>query len=158
MRVHSYVLSRNHFAVEEGCLCTVLLIILLDKSESILDKLHILRIVIDFDSKEFRSLHKSVDTDRKVLTTDIDESSIKERKHSLCLKGLEVLVISELNLMHKVHNLSKICQVVSAVLDRILDAAVKVDREHALGSSRHSAGTKGIAESVVLDLITQTAT
>ena len=39
----------------------------------------------------------------------------------------------------------------------ILDTAVEVDRQHALGTSGHATGTECIAESVVLDLVAQTA-
>ena len=83
-------------------------------------------------------------------------SCVKERKHSLLLERLEVLVICELYLMYKVHNLSKICKVVAAVLYRVLDTAVKVDGKHALRTCGHSAGTEGVAETIVLDLVAQT--
>ena len=155
--LYTYIFGRDHLAVEEGCLCAVLLVVFLDKSECVLYELHILRVVVDLDSKELGSLYQTVDTDCEVLTTDVDESCVKERKHSLCLKGLEVFVICELNLMHKIHNLSKICKVVAAVLYRVLDTAVKVDGKHALRTCGHSAGTEGVAESVVLDLVAQTA-
>ena len=129
---HTYILSRDHLAVEEGCLCAVLLVIFLDESESALYELYVCRVVVDLYAEEFCSLHETVDTDSKVLAADVDEACIEERKHALLLESLEVLVVCELYLVNEVNNLCEVCHVVSAVLYRILDAAVKVDGEHAL--------------------------
>ena len=130
--LHTYILSRNHLAVEEGCLCAILLIIFFDESESALHELNICRIVVDLDAEEFCSLHETVYADCEVLAADVDEACIEERKHALLLESLEVLIVCELHLVNEVNNLCEVCHVVSAVLYRILDAAVKVDGEHAL--------------------------
>ena len=155
--LYADIFCRNHLAVEQCGLGAVLPVVILDESEGILNELHIFRIVVDLDSEELCSLHESVDTYSKVLTADVDEAGIKERKHSLLLECLEVLVICKLYLMYKVDDLRKVCQIVTSILYCILDAAVEIDCEHALRSGRDTAGTEGVAESVVLDLVAQTA-
>ncbi len=104
--LHTHVFSRNHFAVEESCLGTVLLVVFFNKSECILDELDVFRIVVDLYSEEFGCFYQTIDTDCKILTSDIDEACIKERKHALFLQGLEILIICKLYLVDKVHNLS----------------------------------------------------
>ena len=83
---YSYILGRNHFAVEESCLGTVLLVVFFNESEGILDELYIFWVVVDLDSEEFGSLYQTVDADCKILTADVDEPCIKERKHTLFLE------------------------------------------------------------------------
>ena len=59
--------------------------------------------------------------------------------------------------MHQVDDLFEVGQVVHAVLHGILDAAVEVDRQHALRTGRYAAGAERVAEPVVLYLVAQAA-
>ena len=57
----------------------------------------------------------------------------------------------------EVDDLREILPVVELVVHGILDAAVEVDGQHALGTCGDATGTEGVAETVVLDLIAQAA-
>ena len=59
--------------------------------------------------------------------------------------------------MHQFDYLTHKLEVRDVVLALVLDAAVEVDGEHALGAGGHAARTEGVAETVVLDLVSQTA-
>ena len=59
--------------------------------------------------------------------------------------------------MAQVDDFLKEGEVVHVVACRILDAAVEVDGEHALRSGGDAAGSQGVAEAVVLDLVAQAA-
>ena len=73
------------------------------------------------------------------------------------LKLLEILVVCQLHLMTEVDHLREILLVVDLVVDGILDAAVEIDGEHALRTGGYASGTEGVAEPIVLNLITQAA-
>ena len=60
--LHTYVLGRNHFAVEHNILGTVFLVIVFHRAEYALNKFQILGIVGNSISQRFRSLNKTVNT------------------------------------------------------------------------------------------------
>ena len=155
--LYTNVLSRNHLAVEHCLLGAVLLVVLLNKSENFLNIMCILRVVVYLVAQELGSLHQTVDTNRQILSSDIDVTGIEQRKHSLCLQVFQVLVVGKLYLVYEIYHLSQELHVIHLMLYGILDTAVQVDCQHALASGRNSACSQSIAESVVLDLVPQTA-
>ena len=154
---YSHILRRNHLAVEESFLGAILLVVSFDYAEHFLYEFGVLRIVGNFKSEEFRSLYHTVDTYGEILPCDIDVTGIEERKHTLGLKVLEILVVADLYLVHEVGDILEEGDIVHSVLHCILYAAVEIDGEHGLGTRGHSAGTEGVAESVVLNFVAQTA-
>ena len=50
------------------------------------------------------------------------------------LQLLQVLVVSQLNLVAEVDNLAQILQIILLVVNGILDATVQVDGKHRLGT------------------------
>ena len=74
--------------------------------------------------------HRDIYKDFASLKTDVAEGD--ENKSELDIESLEVFVICELYLVDEVYNFCEVCHVVPSVLYCILDAAVKVDCEHAL--------------------------
>ena len=57
--------------------------------------------------------------------------------------------------MGKVNDVFQILQVGDIQAACLLDTAVEVDGEHALGAGGHAAGAQGVAETIVLDLVAQ---
>ena len=90
--LHTDILGRDHLAVEHHVLRAVLLIILLNKSEDALNEVQVVVVRRDLQTHELGCLHESVDTDRQILTGDIDIAGIEERQHAAGLQFLQVLV------------------------------------------------------------------
>ena len=155
--LHAHILGWYHLAVEEHVLGAIELVVFLDKSKHGLHKLEIVGIVGDLESTELCRLYKSVDTDGEILARHIDISCVEEGQHAMRLKLLEILVVCQLHLMTEVDHLREILLVVDLVVDGILDAAVEIDGEHALRTGGYASGTEGVAESVVLNFVAQTA-
>ena len=155
--LHTHILGRNHLAVEHHILTAVLLVVLLNQSENTLNEMHIVVVRCDFQSHELSSLYQAVDTNGQVLTVDIDITGIEQRQHTMCLQVFQVFVVGQLHLMAQVDHLAKIGQIIHLMVDGILHTTVQVDGQHTLGTSRHATSTQCIAESIVSDLITQTA-
>ena len=59
--------------------------------------------------------------------------------------------------MTEVYHPTEVLLVVELVVHGVLYAAVQVDGEHALRTCRYASRTESIAESVVLNLVAQTA-
>ena len=106
--LHSHILRRNHLAIEQCCLGSIPDVVFFDKAESVLNELDIIRIVVNLNTKEFSSLYKTVYTNRKILSSYIDEAGIKEREHSLRLKSLKILIICKLYLVDEIYNFRQI--------------------------------------------------
>ena len=155
--LHTHVLGGNHLAVEHDVLGAVFFVFLLDKTKDRLDEFAVLRVVIDGNAHEFGGFDEAVDTDGEVLTCDVDVAGVEERQHAVCLQVFEVLVVGELHLVAEVDDVEEEFLVVLAVVDGVLDAAVEVDGEDALGTRGDTAGTEGVTEAVVGNLIAQTA-
>ena len=132
--LHADILGRNHLAVEHHVLRAILLIILLDKAEDALYEVQVVVIGRNLQTHELCGFHKTVDTDRQILTGDIDIAGIEERQHAAGLQFLQVLVVGKLHLMAKVNNAAQIVQIVDLVVHGKLDATVQIDGEHALGT------------------------
>ena len=130
--LHTYILSRNHFAVEHYVLSTILTVVLLNQSKDTLYKVQVVIVRSNLQPHELSSLNQSVDTDGKILTADIDITSIKQRQHTVLLQFLQVLIVSQLYLMAEIDNFTKILQVVLIVVYSILYATVQVDSEYTL--------------------------
>ena len=77
--------------------------------------------------------------------------------HTLALQVFKILFISRLHLMHQVNHLAHKLQMRNIVLVFVLDTAVDIDSQHALGTGGHTTRTQGIAKAIVLNLITQAA-
>ncbi len=151
------VLGRNHLAVEEHVLGAVLLVVLLYDGQDALHELLVLVVGVNLQAHELGSLHEAVDADGEVLAVHRDVASVEEWQHAVGLQLLEVLVVGELHFVADVDDVGEELLVVLAVVDGVLDAAVEVDGEHGLGSCAHAAGTEGVGEAVVLNLVAQTA-
>ena len=72
-------------------------------------------------------------------------------------KIFQVLIISQLHLVTEVDDIEQILLIVQFVVHSILNATVEIDGEHTLRARRHATGTQRIAETIVLNLVTQTA-
>ena len=59
--------------------------------------------------------------------------------------------------MAQIDHTTQILQIIQLVVDGILDTTVQVDSEHTLRTSTYTACPKRIAETIVGNLITQTA-
>ena len=154
--LNTHILGRYHLTVEHDFLAAVLLVVLLNQSQDCLNELQILGIVINLQSHKLGSLYQTIDTDGEILTAQVDVTCIKQRKHTILLKFLEVFVISQLHLVAEVNNMREVFLIVEIVIDSILYATIQVDSEHALRTGRNSTGSQRIAEPVVLYLVTQT--
>ena len=154
---HAYVLRRNHLAVEEQFFALVLVVVLLDQSEHVLHKMLVLWVVVNWDVEEFRSFHQTVHTDGEILAVDGDIARIEQRKHSFGLQIFEVLVVADLHLVHQVNDFADELELRDVVAAFVLDAAVDIDGEHALGTGGDTACAKRVAEAVVLDFVAQAA-
>ena len=130
--LYTNVLCRNHLAVEHHVLGTILLVVLLNKSEDSLYEMQIIIVWSNLQSHELCCLYQSVDTDGKILTADVDISCVEEWQHTTLLELLKVLVVCELYLMAEVDNTTKILQVVELVVYCILDTTIQVNSEHTL--------------------------
>jgi len=117
----------------------------------------VLRVVVDRDAEELGGFHQTVHADGEVLAVDGDVAGVEERQHSLGLQVLEVLVVADLHLVHQVDDLLDELELRDVVAAFVLDATVDVDGEHTLGAGGDTACAEGVAESVVLDFVTQTA-
>ena len=73
------------------------------------------------------------------------------------MQFLQVLVVADLHLVAQVDDLLKEGKVVHVVARGILDAAVQVDGQHALGARGHATGAESVAEAVVLDFVAEAA-
>ena len=73
------------------------------------------------------------------------------------LEFFEILVVCQLHFMCQVNYFGKIFLVVNFVVHSVLDTSVQVYRQHAFRTGRHSSCSKRVAETVVLDLISQSA-
>ena len=155
--LHTYVLCRDHLAVEHHIFRAVLFVLLLDDAEQLLHEMRILRRIFDLQTEELGSLYQTVHTDRQILTADIDVAGVEQRQHAFRLQGLEVLVVCQLHFVHQVNDILYICLVRDVVTYGVLDGAVQVDRQHGFRTRRDTAGAEGVAETVVRDRVTQTA-
>ena len=155
--LHADVLGRDHLAVEHDLLRAVLLVILLDQTQDALHEVEVVVVGRDLEAHELGSLDEAVDADGQILAGDVDVAGIEERQHAVGLQLLEVLVVGQLHLVAKVDDAAEILQIVLAVVDGILDAAVEVDCQHRLRAGGDAAGAKRVGEAVVGDLIAQAA-
>ena len=151
------VLGRDHLAVEHHVLAAVFLVEAFDHPEDFLDEGHVVRVVGDADAQEFGGFHQAVHADGQVLAADVDEARVEERQHTLGLQVGQVGIVGQLHLVHQFHHLLEEFHIGDAFLEGMLDAAVKIDRQHALAAGAHAAGAEGVAEAVVLDLVAQAA-
>ena len=157
--LHAHVLGGDHLAVEHQAvlLRVVFLVVLLDEAQNILHKLLVVGIVRDLDFQELGSFHKTVHANGEILAPKVDVTRVKQRQHAFALQLLQVLVVTNLHFMAEVDDFFKEGQVVHVVACGILDTTVKVDGEHALGTGRNATSAKGVAETVVLNLVAQAA-
>ena len=156
---HAHVLGRDHLAVEHEAvlLRVVLLVIAFDEAQNILYEMFVIGVVGDRNLEELGGFDEAVDADGEVLAAQVDVAGVEQRQHAFGLEGLKVLVVADLYLMAEVDDLLKEGQVVHVVARGVLDAAVEVDGEHALGTCGHATCAKGVTEAIVLNLVAQTA-
>ncbi len=154
---HTHIFGGNHLAVEEQLFALVLVVVFLNQSEHLFHKMLVLRIVVNGDVEEFRRFHQSVHADGEVLTVNGDVAGIEQRKHSFGLQVFEVLVVGNLYFVHQIDDLTDELELRDIVAAFVLDAAVDVDGEHALGAGGDAARAEGVAEAVVLDFVAQAA-
>ena len=153
----TYVLGRNHLAVEHQLLGTVLLVVLLDEAEDALYEVFVVIVRRNLQTHELSSLYESVDADGQVLAADVDVAGVEQWQHTVLLQLLQVLVVGGLHFVAEIDDATQILQIVYLVVHSILDTAVQVDGEHGLGTRRNTTGTQRIAETVVGNLVAQTA-
>ena len=156
--LHSYILSRYHLTVEHHFFSAVFLVIVLHNTENRLHEMQIVRIVVYLQPEELSGFHQTVHTDSKILTAHVYVSRIEERQHLMLLQLFQIFIISKLNLMTQIHYLCQELLIIHLIVDSILYATVQIYRKHTLRTSRDASCSKSITESVVLYLITQTAT
>ena len=154
---YPHVFGGNHLAVEEQLFALVLVVVFFDQTEHLFHKMLVLRIVVNGDAEKFGRFHQTVDTDGEVLAVDGDVAGVEQRKHAFGLQVFEVLVVGNLYLMHQVDNLADELELRDIVAAFVLNAAVDVDGEHALGAGGDATCAKGVAETVVLDFVAQAA-
>ena len=154
---HADVFGRDHFAVEHHLLASVFLVIPFDQPEYLLYESRIARVVVDLDAERFGGLYQSVHADGQVLAVHVDVACVEQRQHPFVVKILEVFVIGHLHLVYQVHHPFEEREVRQAGVGRMLDTAVEVDRQHAFRSGRNATGAERIAETVVLNLVSQAA-
>ena len=153
--LHTDVLGRNHLAVEHHVLRAILPVVLLNETQNALYEMQVVVVGRNLQAHELGSLHQTVDTDGKILATNVDIASIEQRQHTVALQLLQVLVVGQLHLVAEVDHAAQILQVIHLVVDGILDATVQVDGEHALRARRYATGSKRVTESVVGNLVPQ---
>ena len=154
---HTYVFGWNHLAVEHQARFLVLFVVFLDKAEYLFHKVLIFRVIANFDAFKLGCFDYTVDTYCEVLAVDCDVSGVEQREHAFVAEVTQVAVVSHLYLVHEVDDFLDEAKERHAVLFFVLDAAVHVDCEHALGACRHAAGAEGVAELVVGNLVTEAA-
>ena len=155
--LHADVFGGDHLAVEHQLLGAVFLVVTLDQPQYVLHESDVVVVVVDADSQKFGGFDQSVYADGQVLARKVDVARIEERQHAFGLQFLEVFVVSRLYFVYQIRDLFQIGEIVHAVLHGVLDAAVEVDRQHALRAGRDAARAERVAEPVVLNLVPQTA-
>lgn len=102
---------------------------------------------------ELGGLDQAVNTDGEILTADVDITLIEERKHTVELEVLQILVVGNLYLVADLNDMVEEVVVVAILVHCILDATVEVDGEDRLRASRDTTSAESIAETVVLDFV-----
>ena len=154
---HTHVLGRNHLAVEHHLFGAVFLVVVLNKTQYVLNKTQILLVVRNAHAQALGSLDHTVDTDGQVLAGDIDVAGIEEGQHTFLEQVFQVLVVGQLYLVDEVDYLFQEIKIGTTLTRSLLHAAVEVDGEHTLGARGNTSGPERIAEAVVLDFVAQAA-
>ena len=133
---HANVLGGNHLAVEHQAvfLRVIFLVVFFDEPQNLLHKGFVLRVIRNLDFEELGGFHEAVHADGEVLATQIDVARVEQRQHAFLLQFLQVLVVANLHFVAKVNDFFEESEVVHVVARGVLDAAVEVDGEHALGT------------------------
>ena len=153
----AHVLGGDHLAVEHDLSGTVLLVAAFDEPQNLLHEVLVLGVVVDAHAEVFGRLDQTVHPDGEVLAAHVDVARVEEREHAFRAERFQILVVGELHLVHEFRNLFEELQIGDVRAPGVLDAAVEVDREHALRAGGDAARTERIAESVVLNFVAQTA-
>ena len=154
---YTYVLCRNHLAVEHNVFRAELFVLFLDDTEHFLNKVRIFGAIFYLYAQELCCFYQSVNTNRQVLTANVDITGVKQRKHATILQRLQVLVVSQLHFMHQVNDILNICLIRDVVANSILNSTVQVDCQYRFRTGRHTTCAQRVTEAVVCNLVTQAA-
>ena len=152
---HAHVFGGNHFAVEQNIFRTVTFVVGFDKSQHLLHKGGVLRIVGNLDAQKFGGFHQSVYANGEVLAAHVDITRREQRQHALFVHVFQVFVVGQLHFMRQCNDFFEEKQVVHTFAHRLLYATGQVDGKHAFRAGGYATRPQRVAESVILYFVAQ---